>query len=453
MGIDPTKSSSFDPSDRAESLLDHVLDEDSPVTQKALANQAVVEDELRKEQIIKEESMRIRSRVLFITRDVHVLEKDSSLQKHFISLQEVFDEVHIVFLSHNKNQKSQSIRLAQKVWVYPAVARRFLALPFAAMRTVQEQLHFTDGFRPDLVVALDPFESGVSGYRIAKKFQRPFQVHVGEDFFVPHWNQHSPYRKWRLRFARYVLKRTQSVRVETDTLLHALQARYKKIKDTAVLPRYFNIQESSAAVSVPVKKDLYPQFSFVILFVGDLTQDSTLFRAMDAVRAALRTPTVGFVVVGDGTAKESFQKRAQILGIEKQIIFTAQTDGLIPHMRSADLLVCTDNNSKSEDVIIKAAIAHVPMVIAKTILREDLFRDGEDAFLCDANDTVDFSQKIMKLLNTNILRRQFARNAQEVISTRVEEKPEMYRLAYRDSIEAVLYAAQEETATKKEKVS
>lgn len=452
MGIDPQKTSSFDPSTRAEGVLDLVLDETSEITQEEKANEVDVESELKREQIIKEESQRVRSRVLFLTNSREALEKDSLLQKHFADLEDVFDEVHVIVLGVKKMQKTETIRLARKVWVYPTVSRYFITQPWTALSAAKQQLLFTDGFRPDVVVALDPFESGVAGYLIAQKYKRSFQVHITVDFFTKIWQENDPYGKWRLRFARFVLKRTTSVRVQTDTLKNKLTATFKHIQDIAILPRYFNIQKTMEHVQNVPKQKLYPQFSFVVLFVGELTQDSTLFRAIDAARNILRTPTIGMVIIGQGAARASFQERTRLLGIDKQIIFTSHVENLVSHMQAADVLICTDTTSESEEVVITAAASGLPLIIAKTPLREDLFVDEQDAYLCDPTDTIEFSQRLGKILNANVFRTQFASNAKDAVATRIEEKPEMYRLAYRDTIEEVLYLSEEELEKKKQEV-
>lgn len=428
----------FNAANRAEGVLDHILDETSTVTLAQRKNEASVEDELRKERLIEDSSTRVRSRVLFITRDKKVLEKGSAMQKHFINLAEVFDEVHVIVLGLGK-RKTDTMRLASKVWVYPTISKYFLQQPFTAIKIAKQQLKFTDGFRPDIVVALDSFESGIAGYFIARKFKRAFQVQIIEDFYNGHFKEELEYNAWRLRFSHFVLKRVKSVRVDTDTLKQKINARYKNITDVALLPQYFNIKETMQSVQDAPAEKLYPQFSFLILFVGVLDQNSTLFRAIDAVRPLLRTPSIGFVVIGDGSAKETFQERTRLLSVDAQVIFKPKTADVFSNMRSANVLICTDTDNESESVVVKAAATGLPAVMAKTILREDLFTDGEDSFLCDPEDTIEFSQKLVKFLNTNAMRSQFSKNAKDVVRNRIEEDPKMYRIALRDSIEAVLY--------------
>jgi glycosyltransferase involved in cell wall biosynthesis len=97
--------------------------------------------------------------------------------------------------------------------------------------------------------------------------------------------------------------------------------------------------------------------------------------------------------------------------------------------------MCPDITEASDEIVIKAAAAGLPIIAAKTELRNDLFVDGESAFLCNKDDTVEFSQKLVKFLNGNTLRTQFSENAREIVKTRLHEDPNAYKLAYRDAIE------------------
>ena len=433
----------FDPSNRAEGVLDFVLDETSEETQAKKTNEADVADELRRTQLLEQESKRVHSRILFITRDKRVLEESTQEQEYFKNLSEVFDEVHVLVLGLKK-RPTESIRIAQKVWAYPVVSRYMLQLPFSAVHTAKAQLLFTDGFRPDLIVALDAFESGAAGYLIARKYERALQVHIDEDFTREEFQTADPLNKWRLRFAHFVCARISSVRVHTDVLRKVIAEQYPKIKDISLLPRYFNIQESLKYTPPATSGKLFPQFSFVILYVGELGVDSTLYRALDAVRALMRTKTVGMVVIGDGVSRGGFQERAEILGISDQVIFKKKVDDVLHHMHSADVLICTDTTSESESVVVKSAASGLPMILAKTTLRSDLFEDSEDAFLCTPDDVQEFSEKLIKFINTNAKRTQFAENARDVIQTRIEEDPVTYRMAIRDSIESVLYMKERE---------
>ena len=441
----------FDQSARAEDVLDVLLDDTSSEAERKRTKQAAVEEELRKERILKAESQRVRSRVLFITKDVHVLEENSASWDYFKNLEDVFDEIHIIVMGIRRKEIPPK-RISKKVWAYPITTKSFLWQPFAARALAGRQLQFSEGFRPDIIVAQDAFESGVAGYLISKRFKRAFQVHILEDFYTSSFVEEDEHNKWRLQFANYVLKRVDSIRVSTDRLKRKIKEKYPKIIDVALIPKYFNIQETIKRASIPLEKKLYPQFVFSVLFIGTLDSQSTLFRAIDAVRSILRTPRIGMIVIGDGPNKEEYKERAKILGIDSKILFQSKTKDILPHMQSTDILIQTDTSSESEEVVITAAAAGLPLLIAKTELRDDLFTDSVDAFLCEEEDTLEFTQKLTKFLNTPALRVQFAKNARDVVRTRIEEDPQLYKLALRDSIEEVLYVVEDKKNRTLEKI-
>ncbi len=431
------------PSDVAGDILDHVLHETSEITQREKKSEGTVANELKSKSVIDSESKRIQSRVLFITRDANVLESNSTAQNYLKNLEEMFDEVHIIVLGLSKRNITIK-RVSSKVWIYPTASKYFLQQPFKAYSIAKKQLQFTDGFRPDIVVAMDVFESGIAGYFIAKHFNRELQLHLTEDFYNSSFKSDEKHNAKRLRFSKFLLKRAKNVLVSTDTLKYHIDKKYPKIKNISLLPRFFNLAETLSKSKIPQIKKIYSQFAFVILFVGTLDNRSTLFRSIDSARVILRTPSIGLVVIGDGPNKKEFQTRAKLLGIDTQIIFTSKVSDIVEHMQSSDLLICTDTNSESEETVITAAAAGLPMLIAKTELRNDLFTDGVDSFLCEPEDTQEFAGKLVKFLNKNVLRLQFSINAREVVSTRIEESPTMYRRTIRDLIEEVIHKAEDE---------
>lgn len=435
----------YDQSATAEVFLNKILDDTSEKTIEKRMNEVGVEEALRRGRLIQEASSRMRSRVLFITQQIDVLEKGSLAQRTYANLQMVFDEVHIMVLGCLREQ-DETIRVAPKVWAYPVFSKYPLFLVRTATKAAKSNFLFAEGFRPDIIVATDPFEAGVAGLRIAQKFDRVFQVHVLADFFAPEFIEHNEKNKKRLHLVKKTLGTVESVRTESDIIKQKIAKAYPNISDLAVLPRFFNIQEITKAIATSEKKHLFPQFAFLILYIGRLDTNSTLFRTMDAARRLLQTPSIGLVVVGDGSRKEKFMERAKILQMDQQVIFKSEEGNLVDYMQAADVLVLSDISNESEEIVIKAAAAGLPMILAHTPLRDDLFTDEQDAYLCDPEDTIGFSQKLTKFINTNSLRTQFAANARDVVLTRIEESPEMYQIAYRDSIEAVLNFQSEESA-------
>jgi glycosyltransferase involved in cell wall biosynthesis len=178
---------------------------------------------------------------------------------------------------------------------------------------------------------------------------------------------------------------------------------------------------------------------FVMVYIGRLGHDSTFHKVLDAARFALVNRTVGLVVLGDGPAQREFEHRAKVLGIERQVVFESKVKDVVPFLKSSNLLLVSDTDYDSEEVVLKGAAAGVPIVAAKTERREDVFTQNESIFLCDPEDVQEFTNRINDLLNDVGLRKQFVDNAQDIMRNKFHNKIEDYRVAYRDSIEQAFF--------------
>jgi glycosyltransferase involved in cell wall biosynthesis len=427
----------YDPSKKAEAVLEYVLEDTSPEKEELRHASASVKDELSRSSVIETQSSRTKSRILFLTRDISVLESTSPLRRHMRTIAGGFDEVHVVVLATIYEARKGVIRDGGNLWLYTTGSKNILDHLFATPRLVREQLLFSDGFRPDVVVSLEPFTAGLVGMYVSAHFGRPHQVHILEDFTTDAFLRTHTYASWRIRIARFVLRRSTSIRVATQKIYEHIHVMVKKDTDLAVLPKFMHVEALMQTQTTPDTPDPFPNFSFVFLFVGTLDAESTLFRAIDAARSVLFSKRVGLAVIGDGPLRPEFEKRAKILGVKEQVMFLKDTGVLSAALEHADLLLCTDTDEASDDVVIQAAARGLPLLVAQNQLRSDLFTDGEDAFLCPKDDTVCFSQKLVKFLNATSLRVQFANNARDIVKTRLHEDPEVFVRAYKDSVERV----------------
>jgi glycosyltransferase involved in cell wall biosynthesis len=229
-----------------------------------------------------------------------------------------------------------------------------------------------------------------------------------------------------------------SVRTLTDSMRSYIEQRYNPA-DLETLPRfqnYIGILEQPKQFELTEK---YPPFQFFILYVGLLGHDSTCYRALDAARFVLQNPRVGMIVLGNGSAKKEFEKRAEILGIADKVIFNDRDKDSVPFLKAADMLLVTDTDSWSEELVMRAAAAGTPMVMVATEKREDIFVDGLSAYLCDREDTAGFSDRINDLLMQPRTREQFTEQTHEYIRKTFHDDEAAYRLAYRASIESALF--------------
>ena len=74
-----------------------------------------------------------------------------------------------------------------------------------------------------------------------------------------------------------------------------------------------------------------------------------------------------------------------------------------------------ESDDASEELVLRAAAAGIPLIMARTAKREDLFVDGESALLCTPSAIDEFSLKLNMLMNDSMLRRRLVTAAREMI--------------------------------------
>lgn len=445
MGPNNSKNEPFDVQERAlgdlGAAIDDVVTSDVtplPTIQPEPVTKMVTVDSARRSGplLTTASSDRDKTRVLFISDDLRLLDSTSTAWNLYNQLAHRFDEMHIIVTAPLSKHKQVVKRVGDNIWLYTTAHVDWFTSPNGILRVAKEQLVFLDTFRPDFIIATSCFEDALGAYLLAKKYDRPFQIHITKPFWSQGKENDLEHAWWRKRIAAWVLRKAVSVRVVDKASLAYITKHFPQINDVAELPRHFNVKSLLTQSSDGDSSDMFPNFRLVFTFMGRLDYDSTLYRAIDAVRQSLKSPADVLVVVGDGPVKEESKKRAEILGIGDRVVFKPASVDVASVLRSSDVLIVTDIDDTSDDLVIKAAAFGVPLVIAKNKLRSDLFTHGEDAMLCDPESTPEFEQAVAAIVDDLELRERL-RGAKQTVQARLVEDTNVYLKAYYDSLESV----------------
>jgi glycosyltransferase involved in cell wall biosynthesis len=427
--------------------LDYILEKENK--SKDTTKYVPVEEAIKAAPVFEAVSTRDETRILFISQDETLLNPTKQSLDGFINLADLFDEVHILILRQGIPPRKPVLRLSKNMWLYIVSDYNWWKTPFLGRKLVKEQLVFADGFRPDIIVARDPYESAYLANKLGEEFGRPVQVHVLEDYTKPDFVKTKRSNYWRRFLAKYNLSKSLSIRTATRSLYTLLGQKFSD-KNIEMLPRFHNYKAIMETPASNELKEKYPNMVFSVLYVGNLNHDSMVYKAIDAARFGLRSDKIGMFIVGDGGAKKEFMERTKVLGIDKQVIFDDKNKNDLIYLKSASVLIVPDTTPVSEDLVLKAAAAGIPMILAKTDFRNDVFVDGESALICDADAIDDFSLRLNMLMNDFVLRKSIAAAAQDIIKTRFHENIFKYQTAYRKSIEDVLFLNTVNSEDKKE---
>ena len=433
--------SKYDASDRASLELEYII-KDRKVSEAAKEKTVSVEKAISDKRLVENKENRNVTRVLFISKDTELLNPSQQTLDGYLNISDLFAEVHILILRPGIPTNKPVLRAAPNVWIYTATAKVWWQTPKAGVKLAEEQLEFASGFRPDLIVARDPFESALVAKELGQKYNRPTQLHILEDYTSEKFAKENKNNFWRKFILFSTSRGFASVRTSTSKILEVAAKRFSA-PDIKELPK-FNNYESLITLDKKVDvKEIYKPFVFFMLYVGSLDNVKDVFTIMDSTRSFLRNPRIGLLILGDGKEKDEVAKRAKLLGIEKQVIVESREIDVVSYLKSSNILFVSQTSVESEELVIKAAAAGIPMIMAKTERREDLFRDQEDALLCEPGNQTDFAQSAHELINSISLREKFVRNGQELVRQQFHTDPKSYQTAYRESIEEALFVGEE----------
>lgn len=395
---------------------------------------------------LKEITSQVREniRVLFISTDISLLQPNQQTLDGYIQLGEVFDEVHILVLRTGATSPFPALRVSKNTWLYTVSTDTWWWAPIPGRRVARDQLEFNDDFRPDLIVARDPFTSGVLAHWLGRVYKRAVQVHVTEDFTDSDFGKRR--QAWLYRaMARWVLRRSLSVRTTADDLVAVVSKHLPTGATVEVLPRFNNYRQLAEQPATIDIRQKYPQYRFIYVFVGALSYDGSFPPVLEAMRGILQNHTVGLLVYGEGKARERFQKRCRDIGLERQVVFSRDADDLVSYLKAANVVIVTDTSAEADEVVMQAAAIGVSIVATETVRRTQLFADRQSILFLPVDNVSSWQFTLSAILNDLSLRRTLQYGVEAVVTNQLMQDPHDYQAAYKQSIErAILTLASED---------
>jgi len=396
-----------------------------------------VDEALHSSRLAEHASDRDVTRVLFISKNTALLNPSQQTLDGYINVSDMFDEVHILVMRTGIAPRQPVLRPNKNVWIYTIAAKYWWQLAGQARELLERELKFAAGFRPDLIVARDPLESGLVALRAAKDYSRPVQLHVTKSTYDREVSIDFLHRL----LAWFIIPKFPSVRVTNKMIWNKIHDRVTT-KDFAMLPRlnpYESILKSQTKIDLHKK---YPQYIFNMVFVGQLEEGSSVLEVINAAAEMLQNTSVALFIIGDGPLRSDCRSRAKALGIEKQIVYLPSTVNVAKYLKSAHLLFITDTDEFSEDIMLQAAYAEIPMLLSKTEHRLDLFSHLESAYFCEPHEIEMLATGLSALMNDVELRKQLSDQALSAVQDYFHQDPTIFQRKYRESIEEAMFAGE-----------
>jgi len=384
-------------------------------------------------------SSRDEVRVLFISQDESLLNPTQQTLDGLVAVSNLFHEVHILILRTGSKARFPVLRVAKNVWLYTAAAKAWWWTPIVGLRLLRSQLEFLGQLRPDLIVARDPFESALVAMLAGRLYNRPVQVHVLEDFTDPIFLTRAPHNRLRRWLAPTLLTRVASIRTDQYSLATQLQTLVPKA-DVAVLPRYVDYGHIATVTERIDLEGTYKPHTFFAVYASALGETSTAGSMLRAMQAHLKNPRVALLLVGSGSRLSEYQHQARTLGVAHQVIVPTSPHPVEVYLRSAQVLIVTDEDRAADELVVLGAALGIPLIISHNRFRNDLFVHESSALFFHLDSMQELQERIGMIINNASLRRRLVLGAQAVVVEHFHADYATYEYAYRHSIEAALLA-------------
>ena len=215
-----------------------------------------------------------------------------------------------------------------------------------------------------VVTTQDPFETGLVGMKVAKKFNIPFHIQVHTDFLSPHFSK-GFLNKIRLKIANKTLPLADGVRVVSNRIKDSIINSKLKNQNSkiTVMPVFVDAEKIENSLAVFDLRAKYPQFNKIILIASRLEPEKDVHTALKAFSEVVRSnPKVGLVIVGDGSEKEILMSNVKSQKLDEHVVFEGWQDDLNSYYKGCDIFLNTSLYEGYGMTLIEASLNKKPMV-------------------------------------------------------------------------------------------
>ena len=212
--------------------------------------------------------------------------------------------------------------------------------------------------KPDVVTVQDPFETGLTGWCIAKRNGVPLHAQVHTDFLSPAYRRHSLINRVRVRLALFVLRRATRIRVVSHWIKSDLEKSGISAPIT-VLPIYADLAHIREG-GHPALTSRFHGFEKRVVVVSRLEKEKDVALA---IRSFQEVSPLGscLIIVGEGSERRSLETLARDLRVETRVFFEGEQDAA-NYYALADLVLVPSRYEGYGLVIIEALAAGKPVI-------------------------------------------------------------------------------------------
>ncbi len=373
---------------------------------------------------------------LFISNDPSLFNPASAARQRMAAYARAIGTLHILSRAPREAREQTDGALV----LHPVHAHKLFA-PFALAARARTLIQ-SDGI--DVVSAQDPFEQGWAAARAVRGTSAKLHIQIHTDFLSPWFVRsgvfrsmriHMPYlNRFRLSIAQKVLPQADAIRAVSkrvrDSVIDAYGAR---VPEPSVLPISVGTDVPDA-VALPAHN-----FSFAFMCSGRLEPEKRVEDILMALgKIAHAYPSVGLVIVGDGSERKKLERLTAKLGLASRVLFMGEQGanawGL---MRSANAFVQASAYEGYGRTLVEAALAKVPIITTDVGIVGEVLKGYEQVLATPPADTANLASHMHALIGDHQLRITLALAAEAAVRAHLAPVTDFPRLVADDLARAL----------------
>lgn len=373
-------------------------------------------------------------KVLMISTDRNIFTEGSDVSERMKEYGTLVDELHIVVMSDSSHDLKEK-QLAKNIWVYPTSSIFKFLRPYSAAQ-IGKKIVFDRKFvrGKSVITAQDPFECGIAGLEIKKRWRLPLEVQLHTDPFSPYFGGFL--NKARKRIARNVLRNADSFRAVSRSLAERVQREFKIHENRlSVLPIYIDIKKIEER---NISFDLHARYGwqFVLLVVARLTTEKNVAQAIRILKRIREFfPDTGLVIVGEGPERRNLEDLARNLGVSASVSFVGWQEDTASYYRTANLFIQTSRFEGYGLALVEAGLSGLPVITTPVGIAEEL-ENGKDAVICPHDDDEYMFRAVYDLIENNSQRELLRAQLRHTLESKLLSKDE-YLMRLKENWERV----------------
>ena len=359
-------------------------------------------------------------RVLNISLEKRLFENGSAPQKRVLEYAKLFDRFDLLVMSG----KGHNRLLFEKMEIWPTNSFSRICYLFDAYKLGKKMIKKHGN---DLVSVQDPFEMGVLGWFLAKKFKIKFQVQLHGDFFSSdYWRKESLLNRIRYYLGKFIVKKADAVRAVSMRVKDSVVKMGVADNKIATVPIHVEITNNQKTMTRQ-KID-----KFIFLTAGRLVKVKNIAMQIKAMAEIVKIrPEAELWVVGDGPLADKLKVKSEKLKVENNVKFFGWRNDLENFYGRADVFMLTSNYDGWGMVAIEAAGFGLPLIMTDVGCAGEVIRNGESGIVIPPGDKKALARAMINLIEDASLRQQLAAGASWAVNRLPgkEENLKMYKEA------------------------